>query len=114
MRVKVTDSSVLGSEAREVMQAPGRWEPLLPGPSYWRTSRPSQDRWTSPAACDRRPGSGVTSPGARRRTRAQRYPADPPTVEEIIIVMCEAGPGRYADRTRGLIAILWAGWSSDQ
>jgi site-specific recombinase XerD len=35
-----------------------------------------------------------------------RYPADPPTVEEIIIVMREAGPGQYADRTRGLIAIL--------
>ncbi len=36
-----------------------------------------------------------------------RYPADPPTVEEIIVVMREAGPGAYADRTRGLIAILW-------
>jgi integrase len=36
-----------------------------------------------------------------------RYPADPPTVEEIILVMREAGPGPYADRTRGLIAILW-------
>ena len=36
-----------------------------------------------------------------------RYPADPPTVEEIILVMRQAGPGRYADRTRGLIAILW-------
>jgi integrase len=36
-----------------------------------------------------------------------RYPADPPTVEEIILVMREAGPGRYADRTRGLIATLW-------
>jgi integrase len=36
-----------------------------------------------------------------------RYPADPPTVEEIILVMREAGPGAYADRIRGLIAILW-------
>jgi integrase len=36
-----------------------------------------------------------------------RYPADPPTVEEIILVMREAGPGPYADRLRGLIAILW-------
>ena len=25
------------------------------------------------------------------------YPADPPTVEEIILVMREAGPGQYAD-----------------
>ena len=39
--------------------------------------------------------------------KGQRYPADPPTVEEIILVMREAGPGPYADRTRGLIAILW-------
>ena len=36
-----------------------------------------------------------------------RHPADPPTVEEILLVMREAGPGPYADRTRGLIAILW-------
>jgi integrase len=36
-----------------------------------------------------------------------RYPADPPTVEEIILVMREAGPGPYAHRLRGLIAILW-------
>jgi site-specific recombinase XerD len=36
-----------------------------------------------------------------------RLPADPPTVEEIILVMREAGPGPYADRLRALIAILW-------
>ena len=36
-----------------------------------------------------------------------RYPADPPTVEEISLVMRQAGRGPYADRTRGLIAILW-------
>ncbi len=36
-----------------------------------------------------------------------RYPADPPTVEEIILVMREARPSAYADRTCGLIAILW-------
>jgi hypothetical protein len=35
------------------------------------------------------------------------FPADPPTVEEIILVMREAGPGPYADRTRGPIPILW-------
>jgi integrase len=36
-----------------------------------------------------------------------RYPADPPTVEEIILVMRQAGPGPYAYQIRGLIAILW-------
>jgi hypothetical protein len=44
--------------------------------------------------------------GVRAPEQGLRYPADPPTVEEIILVMREAGPGPYADRTRGLIAIL--------
>ena len=55
--------------------------------------------------------SPAATPGHRAGcappNKGQRYPADPPTVEEIILVMREAGPGRYADRTRGLIAILW-------
>jgi hypothetical protein len=29
------------------------------------------------------------------------------TVEEIFLVMRQAGLGRYADRTRALVAILW-------
>jgi len=45
--------------------------------------------------------------GCAPPNKGQRYPADPPTVEEIILVMREARPGQYADRTRGLIAILW-------
>jgi integrase len=45
--------------------------------------------------------------GCAPPNKGQRYPADPPTVEEIILVMRQAGPGPYADRTRGLIAILW-------
>ena len=44
----------------------------------------------------------VTGRGARRQTNGLRYPADPPTVEQIIVVMREAGPGPYADTTRGL------------
>jgi integrase len=58
-------------------------------------------RLRSPAAT---PGhwAGCTPPN-----KGQRYPADPPTVEEIILVMRQAGPGPYADRTRGLIAVLW-------
>jgi hypothetical protein len=39
--------------------------------------------------------------------RWERNPADPPTVEEIILVIRQARAGPYADRTRGLIAILW-------
>jgi site-specific recombinase XerD len=58
-------------------------------------------RLRSPAAT---PGHWV---GCAPPNKGQRYPADPPTVEEIILVMRQAGPGPYADRTRGLIAILW-------
>lgn len=58
-------------------------------------------RMRSPAAI---PGhwAGCTPPN-----KGRRYPADPPTVEEIILVMRQAGPGPYTDRTRALIAILW-------
>ena len=45
--------------------------------------------------------------GCAPANKGQRYPADPATVEEIILVMRQAGAGRYADRTRALIAILW-------
>ena len=45
--------------------------------------------------------------GCAPPNKGLRYPADPPAVEEIILVMRQAGPGPYADRTRGLIAILW-------
>jgi integrase len=38
-----------------------------------------------------------------------RYPADPPTVEEIIAVMRHAGENRHAWRLRALIAVLWRG-----
>jgi site-specific recombinase XerC len=36
-----------------------------------------------------------------------RYPADPPTVEEIVAVMRQAGAGRSAARMRALIVVLW-------
>ena len=58
-------------------------------------------RRRSPAS---RPGHWA---GCAPPNKGVRYPADPPTVEEIILVMRQAGPGPYADRTRALIAILW-------
>ena len=39
--------------------------------------------------------------------KGMRYPADPPTVEEIVAVMREAGAGRSAARLRGMIVVLW-------
>ena len=65
-------------------------------------------RLRSPAAT---PGHWA---GCAPPNKGLRYPADPPTVEEIILVMREAGPGPYADRTRGLIAILWRAGLADQ
>jgi integrase len=41
------------------------------------------------------------------RNKGMRYPADPPTVEEIVAVMRQAGDGRSAARMRGLIVVLW-------
>ena len=39
--------------------------------------------------------------GCAPPNKGRRYPADPPTVEEIILVMREAGSGPYADRVVG-------------
>jgi integrase len=45
--------------------------------------------------------------GRAPRNKGQRYPADPPTVEEIIAVMHAAGHDNDAIRLRGLIVVLW-------
>jgi hypothetical protein len=53
-------------------------------------------RWRSPA----------TMPGVPRRpNKGQRYPADPPTIEEIGPVMRRAGDGLHGRRLRGLIIV---------
>ena len=55
--------------------------------------------------------SPVTMPGFHEgrapRNKGQRYPADPPTVEEIIAVMRAAGNGVDGARLPALIVILW-------
>ncbi|MFZ0088583.1 MAG: tyrosine-type recombinase/integrase [Solirubrobacteraceae bacterium] len=45
--------------------------------------------------------------GRAPRNKGRRYPADPPTVEEIIAVMREAGDSADGVRLRALIVILW-------
>ena len=45
--------------------------------------------------------------GRPPRNKGVRYPADPPTVEEIITVMRHAGDNRHGCRLRALIAVLW-------
>jgi site-specific recombinase XerD len=50
------------------------------------------------------PGFHAGRPPANKGVR---YPADPPTVEEIIAVMCAASDGPHGQRLRELIVILW-------
>jgi site-specific recombinase XerD len=61
-------------------------------------------------SCGRR-RSPATLPGFHHgrppRNKGRRYPADPPTVEEIIAVMHAAGDDASAIRLRGLIVVLW-------
>lgn len=43
------------------------------------------------------------------RNKGMRYPADPPTVEEIIAVMRQTGDNGHGWRLRALIVVLWRG-----
>ena len=45
--------------------------------------------------------------GRAPRNKGQRYPADPPPVDEIVAVMRAAGQARYGARLNGLIVVLW-------
>jgi Phage integrase family len=45
--------------------------------------------------------------GRPPRNEGERYPADPPTVEEIVAVMRAAGDDAAAIRLRGPIVVLW-------
>jgi len=64
-----------------------------------------------PLDCAGRRRSPATLPGYHRgrppRNKGLRFPADPPTVEEIIAVMRTAGENRAGLRLRGLIVVLW-------
>jgi site-specific recombinase XerD len=55
--------------------------------------------------------SPATLPGFRAgtapRNKGQRYPADPPTVDEIVAVMRHAGNLPHGNRLNGLIVVLW-------
>ena len=41
------------------------------------------------------------------RNKGQRYPADPPTVEEIVAVMRQSPDDRHGYRVRAMIVVLW-------
>jgi site-specific recombinase XerD len=63
----------------------------------------SAGRRRSPAT---RPGYHAGRPP---RNKGMRYPADPPTVEEIVAVMRQVGADRHGARLRALIVVLWRG-----
>jgi integrase len=68
---------------------------------------------TTPALIDAagRRRSPATMPGYHAgrppRNKGRRYPADPPTVEEIVAVMRKIGGDRHGARLRALIVVLW-------
>jgi len=41
------------------------------------------------------------------RNKGMRYPADPPTVEEVVAVMRQAADDRHGWRVRAIIVVLW-------
>src|SRR5215207_8140088 len=57
--------------------------------------------------------SPATMPGYHAgrppRNKGWLYPADPPTVEELVAVMREASDDRHGYRLRALIVVLWRG-----
>ena len=63
----------------------------------------SAGRRRSPAAM---PGYHAGRPP---RNKGMLYPADPPTVEEIVAVMRAVGPDRHGVRLRALIVVHWRG-----
>jgi site-specific recombinase XerD len=75
--------------------------------------RPKEDvmESTQLVDCAGRRRSPATLPGYHRgrppRNKGLRYPADPPTVEEIISVMPAAGDSPDGVRLRGVIVVLW-------
>jgi site-specific recombinase XerD len=70
---------------------------------------------TVPALLDaaNRRRSPATMPGYHvgrpPRNKGLRYPADPPTVEEIVAVMRAASDERHGWRLRAMIVVLWRG-----
>ncbi len=63
------------------------------------------------AAGRRRSPAAMPSHNASQspRNKGQSYPADPPTVDEIVAVMRQTPADRHGLRLRALIVVLWRG-----
>ena len=90
----------------------GRGAPLVAGSRLGASPTPEGGGYVRAAArCRRPPSLTATLPdfhaGRPPRNKGMRYPADPPTIEEIVTVMRHAGDGVHGRRLRGLIVVLW-------
>jgi hypothetical protein len=60
--------------------------------------------------------SPATLPGYHRgrppRNKREQYPADPPTVEEMVAVMRSIGENAEGQRLRALVVLLWGDGSA--
>jgi integrase len=54
-------------------------------------------------------GDACHNAGRPPRNKGMRYPADPPTVEEIVAVMRKILTDRHGLRLRAMIVVLWRG-----
>jgi site-specific recombinase XerD len=73
------------------------------------SAQPSSATSVLDAAGRRRSPATISGYHAGRapKNKGLTYPADPPTVDEIIAVMRQAGDGPHGLRARGLIVVLW-------
>ena len=97
--VTTQDSGPTGSETRAWSQ--GRCGIRRPRRGHVRAAAP----------CRRPPSLARHAAGIPRRKAAAQQgdalPADPPTIEEIVTVMRQAGDSVHGWRLRGLIVVLW-------
>jgi integrase len=90
------------------MRSDGGGRGTLPAPAFELKER-VMSKVLLDAAGRRR--SSATMPGFHAgrppRNKGRRYPADPPTVTEIVAAMRQAGDDLYGRRLRALIVVLW-------
>jgi Phage integrase family len=84
-----------------VQGSAGIWCPIRGDPMTVLSVLDAAGRRRSPATL---PGYHARRP---RRNKGMRYPADPPTVEEIVAVMRHAPDDRQGRRVRAMIVVLW-------
>src|SRR4051794_37744638 len=114
MSRRLSDELLASARRRRSGRANSRYEAR--GPIEQRALsavRLGGDPMTVSAAFDAagRRRSPATMPGYHAgrapRNKGQHYPADPPTVEEIIAVMRQTRDDRHGFRVRALIVVLW-------